>query len=331
MNEDQEIKKLQQIKWRTYRSKQIDRFSIIINDDSVFEKYFGERYVESLSIKSKELTSKIVKLAVIYAIFMFSLFFSQHLGNTTFKMFGYGFKNIGRYKEFLLFLASIIPPISATLNAYQKYINALTKECLKKIAPDATVRKFYAHMFLDEYFEWLPGRDPSHATRSHGVVALLMMAMALVLIFLFITLLAGSFFVQIYVIYDVIINPVASKYINLFVVTFAISSLLFSWLLGILQLPMPEVDISNISKLTRIEEEDPARYQEIMKNLSIEKAKKDEIVRVILSFSIYIATFTFISIYFFSDSLDDISFFLGNGMIGAFLIMFFFQRNITIR
>ena len=133
--DEEEIIKLRKIKWKTGLSKKIDEFSEIISDDEVFKKYFGEKYVEKLVNKSKELWKNILKLSVIYTILMISLFSSQNISGTEFEIFGFGFKNIGKMKEFLLFFAAITTIASAILVAYQKYIDALIKECLKKIVP----------------------------------------------------------------------------------------------------------------------------------------------------------------------------------------------------
>lgn len=275
-----------------------------------------------MSSKSKELTRTLIKLAVAYTILMLSLFVSQYIGEAEFEVFGYGFKNLGRYKEFLLFLASMISPISAVLGAYQKYINALTNECLKKLAPNANVRRFYAYTFIDEYFDGLTSNNTSPSTFRHGFAVFVRATTGLILIFLVLTLLAGSFFIQINVIYDVVTNPALPKYVNLFVITFAIASILFSWLVSILQYPMPEIDLSNLAKLSKIKNENPEQYQEIMRKLAREGAKKDELSRIILAAIIYTATFASVAIYWFPDSLDNLSYFLGIAMMGVFAVTF---------
>lgn len=320
--EDEEITKLRQIKWRTTLSRRIDEFSEVIRDDNVFEKYFGERYVEKLSNKSKELLGAIIKLGLVYTVLMLALFASQRIDKAEFQVFGYGFKNLGHYKEFLLFLASTISPISAVLSAYRNYINALINECLKKLAPNTDARKFYAYTFIDGYFDGLTNKNTGPSSFRHGFAVLMATTTGLTLLFLLLTLLAGSFFIQINVIYDVVTNPASPKYVNLFVVTFAIASILFSWLVSFLQFPMPEVDLSNSVKLQKIKKENPERYQEIMRKLARENAKKEELSRVILATVIYIATFTFVAVYWFPVSMDDLSVFLGMAMMGAFAVMF---------
>lgn len=163
-DDQDDLIKLRQIKWKTNLSRQINEFSEIIKDDEVFEKYFGEKYVEKLTNKSKAITRTIIKLGVVYSALMLSLFASQKLNQSEFEFFGYGFKNLAYYKEFLLFLAAAISPVSAILSAYQKYLTALIKECLNKIVPNAKIRQFYSHLYLDEYFDGLMGKNSGAST-----------------------------------------------------------------------------------------------------------------------------------------------------------------------
>jgi hypothetical protein len=110
-----EIKKLRQLKWKTHLSNQVEEFSEVICDDKVFDKYFGESYIEKLASKSREITKTVLKLGVVYTVLMLSLFAFHKTPESEFEIFGYGFKNIGAYKELLLFLAVSISPITAPL------------------------------------------------------------------------------------------------------------------------------------------------------------------------------------------------------------------------
>lgn len=321
-DKDDELVKLRQVRWKTSLSKRLEEFSELISNDEIFEKYFGEAYLEKLTAKSRTITRTLIKLAFIYTALMLSLYASQSANQVEFEILGYGFKNLGQYKELLLFLAATITPISATLSAYNKYLVALAKECLKKISPDAGIRQFYSHIFFDEYFEGLIGRNTGESSREHGFTVFMMAAFGLVLIFLFLTLLAGSFFIQIIVIYDVAIRPSSSHYVNLFVITYAITSILFSWLVSILQLPMPEVDLSNYAKLSKIKEEDPERYQELMRGFAKKSVNKDAKSTIVISIVVYMVAFTAVTVLWYPDNLDELASFLGNAMLGAFFVMF---------
>jgi hypothetical protein len=322
-NNTEEINKLREVKWKTHLSKRVQEFSEVISDDDVFEKYFGETYVEKLASKSREITKLVFKLGVIYAVLMLSLFASYNISQSEFEVFGYGFKNLGAYKELLLFLAVSISPITAVLMAYQKYINALTTECLKKLAPDASVRKFYSYTFIDDYFDGLSSKSAGETTYWHGSVKLIAVLFAFTLIVLLVTLVAGSFFIQISVIYDVATKPATSQYINLFVLVYAIASISFSWLVSIMQFPMPEIDFSNYSKLSEIEKNDPDRYRELMQRIAADSSKKEAVSIIVSSSIIYMSLFTVIALYWYPSTLDDLASFLGKGMSGAFLVLFF--------
>ncbi len=319
----EEITKLREIRWKTHLSQRVQEFTDVISDDEVFEKYFGKPYLEKLTSKSKDITRLLFKLSVIYTVLMLSLFASHNISESEFEVFGYGFKNLGSYKELLLFLAVSISPVTAVLYAYQKYINALATECLKKLAPEASIRKFFSYTFIDDYFDGLITRNIGSSTYWHGSVTLLTAVFALTLLFLLITLVAGSFFIQISVIYDVATKPAVSQYVNLFVLVYAITSILFSWLISIMQFPMPEIDLSNYSRLSKIEKNEPNRYKELMRKIAAESSKKEAISIIISSFVIYMLIFTASVFYWHPSSLDDLTFILGKGMLGAFIVLFF--------
>jgi hypothetical protein len=323
--EDDRINKLREVKWKTHLSKQLEEFSAVISDDKIFEKYFGVSYVEKLTCKSREITKTVIKLGVIYSALMLSLFASHNISQSEFEILGYGFKNLGAYKEILLLLAVSISPVTAVMLAYQKYINALANECIKKLSPDAKIRKFYSYTFIDNYFDWLSttNRQFGPSTYRHGFAVFIAALLGVTLLFLLITLLAGSFFIQISVIYDVATKPATSQYVNLFVLVYAITSILFSWLVSIIQFPMPEVDLSNYSRLDAIKKGDPDKYRELMKRIAAEDSKKEAISLIVLSAIIYMSSFTAIAVYWFSSALNDLVFFLSKGMPGAFFVLFF--------
>ena len=319
---DDEITNLRRVKWNTHLSKQMDEFSEVISNDDIFEQYFGEKYVEKLSSKSRGITKTVVKLSAIYTALILSLFAFHNTSQSEFVVFGYGFKNLGEYKELLLFFAASISPVTAIMTAYQKYINALVNECLKKLCPDARVRKFYSYNFIDEYSDGLVSKWAHSSTYWHGFAVFLRALLGFTLLFLLITLVAASFFLQISVIYDVATKPASSHYINLFVIVYAITSILFSWLVSVIQFPMPEIDLSFHTKLSELEKEDPDRYSELMHELASENSKKEAISLIVSSAAIYISLFTGIAIYWFSSPIGDLVFFLGKAMPGAFLVLF---------
>ena len=67
---DIDLDDIKKIKWKTNLSRKIEQFREVISDDEVFEKYFGEEYVNRLSEKSQAINSLIIKLGVVYTILM---------------------------------------------------------------------------------------------------------------------------------------------------------------------------------------------------------------------------------------------------------------------
>jgi hypothetical protein len=251
---------------------------------------------------------------------MLSLFASQNIGDSEFELFGYGFKNLSHYKEFLLLLASIISPISSVLEAHKKYINALVGECLKKISPNEIVRKFYSNKFIDDYLDGFSPESSGGATAPHGFTTFVRGGFALVLIALLVAIVVGSFLIQISVIVDVIRRPSLPFYVNIFIVGISIASILLSWILAIIQMPMPEVDFSNSVRLSEIKASNPEKYQSIMGRLAKDNAKKDKFSILILSAFTFTSSFAGIGIYFFPDSLQNLPLLLGNALIGLLVV-----------
>ncbi|MFS1973230.1 hypothetical protein [Vibrio splendidus] len=328
-SEDLDLDDIKKIKWKTHLSRKVDKFREVISDDEVFEKYFGEAYLNRLIEKSQAISSIIFKLGVVYTILMLSLYSSQHLSNSEFEVFGYGFKNLSSYKEILLLLAAVISPVSSIYTVYQKYLDALAKECLSKLSPDVNIKEFYKHIWFNQYFDGLViDRYPG----GHGITTFLMGSFVVILIFFLMTLVLASFFIQVNVIYDVAKNPSLSEHVNLFVVGISISSIIFTWLLGIMQLPMPEINHGMYTKLISLEESDPERYKKIMRKMSKEDSKRDARNIIVLSALSYLTCYTAISVFWFSSSMDDMSVFLSHALPGAFITMFFSNEIInTIR
>jgi len=311
--------KLRQILWRTVLSRKVDEFKVIIEDDEIFNSYFGEQYVEKITAKSNKLLSLTVKLGFIYTLLILSLFASQNVENTEFELFGYGFKNISDFKESILLVAALISPISAIASAYKNYLDALVQECLAKLSPREDVRSYYSQVFVSDFSSGLINKHVDENIIQHGFSKAMEVIFALTLIFLVVALIGGSFFIQISVLIDVISNPSSPYYINLFVVTIASVSILFTWLTALLQLPMPEIDISNYLKLSEMEKNEPEKYQQYLSKSTAEDKKKDSRSTLIISALVYAVSYTLISLYYFPESLDGSSVFLTNAIFGLLL------------
>lgn len=318
-NDTSDLKTLTRITWRTAISGRLARFSELLENQDVFQKYFGEKFVEQLSTRIDRLTRNEILLATAYTILMISLFLSQDSKKTEFEIFGYGFKNLGYHKEFLLLLAAGISPITATLSAYKRYLIAIRKECLKKLAPDPAVREFYSYVHLDSYFDPLIKETGTPSSRSHGLAVLLLAIFGFTLVLLMLALLAASFLLQVNVIYDVATNPASSKYVNLFVVAFSLTAITLSWMIGILQLPLPEVDLSNYEKLTALRKHDQAKYEETMRRIAVESAKRERAWSAVLSLGFFVISYSTVSILWYPATLQNLEAFIARALPGAFL------------
>ncbi|BCV37360.1 hypothetical protein TUM17377_26880 [Shewanella chilikensis] len=125
LSESDDLKQFKKTTWKSNLTRRVDSFREVINEGNNFEEFFGKEYLEKLTEKSARLNSLTFKLLIFYSIIMVSLYSAQNLQGVELRILGYSFKNLGYYKEFILFIAAIVTPVSALLTAYKKYIDAL--------------------------------------------------------------------------------------------------------------------------------------------------------------------------------------------------------------
>lgn len=271
-----EIKALKRIVWRTASAGRLERFAAVLNDPDK-QQHFTEPYIDRLSTKLDRLLRLQIVLAAIYLVLMLSLFAAQDPNKTEFQILGYSFKNLGYYKEMLLLLAAFLTPTSSIVAAYHRYLGELRKAALIKLIPDQDVRDFSVHIYSDNFLDpLLSDRSVPHR-RPHGVTILLVAVFGITLVVLAIALIAASFVLQISVIYDVATNPSSSILLNRFIVAFSLGAIALSWMIGALQLPLPEVDAESSIRLGELQKRDPGKYKETMKRIAVDSAQRERI------------------------------------------------------
>jgi hypothetical protein len=325
ITETDEITALKRTRWRTAISARVERFSQLLDNKNIAAKYFGEKYVEQLSSNISRLLRTQVLLAAAYLVLMLSLFAAQESGKSEFEIFGYGFKNVGYHKEILLLIAASLSPISATVSGYHRYLVALRDQCLNKLAPIADVREFYSSAVIDNYFDALAKPHDYQTSRPHVITKALAVSLVSIMLLMLLAVLAGSFLLQVSVIYDVATHPSTSPTVNLFVVGYAVCALLLSWVISALQLPLPEVDLSNYRRLSDLQKSDPAKYQETMSRLAREATKREDTWSLALGFFLSILTISALSIGLQHDITTNLAEFLARG-IGAVFAALLFAR-----
>lgn len=296
-----EIDALNRIVWRTAISERLERFAALLNDPEA-QRHFDEAFVAKLSTKIQRLFRLILLLGAIYAVLMLSLFAAQDPLKSEFQILGYSFKNLGYYKEFLLFAAALLFPISSGISAYHRYLSELHKVALKKLFPNPQVLEFAAHIYTDRYADPLIKDGQSAHIRPHGFTVLLVAAFGIVFLAVLIALLASSFILQIAVIYDVANNPSSSPFINRFIVSFSLGAIALSWLIGLLQLPLPEVDLGAYDKLRELRESNKQKYQETMTRLAADSARREQAWAIGSALAIFVFTYSAIVILFSSQA-----------------------------
>lgn len=290
-----DVNALKRIVWRTAISGRLERFATLLNDPEA-QRYFDEAFVAKLSTKIERLFRLIFLLGAIYTILMLSLFAAQDPSKAEFQILGYSFKNLGYYKEFLLFAAALLSPLSSGISAYHRYLSELRKVALKKLFPNPEVLEFAAHIYTDGYADPLIKDSTAVHIKPHGFAVFLVAAFGIVFFAVLVALLASSFILQIAVIYDVANNPSSSPFINRFIVAFSLGAIALSWLIGLLQLPLPEVDLGVYAKLEELRESDKQKYEETMKRLAVDSAKREQTWAIGSAVAIFVFTYSGIAV-----------------------------------
>jgi hypothetical protein len=285
-----EIKALRRTVWRTAVAAKVERFESLL-DAPASRKYFGEPFVKDLSLRIERLFRLQVVLGSLYTVLMLSLLAAQDATKSEFQILGYSFKNLSYYKEFLLMGAAFVSPVLSAISAYHRYLSELRKVALRKLFPNASVLEFASNVYLDNFLDALVKDRGVGYRRPHGITTALVAILAIALLALALALLGASFVLQISVIYDVATHPSTTPLLNTFIVAFSLGAIALSWLIGALQLPLPEVDLEGSVRLSELRNRDPARYQETIKRLGAESRKQEESWNLFSSVGIFALIF----------------------------------------
>ena len=324
-----EIKALKRIVWRSALSSRVERFAAIL-DDPEAKKHFDEEFVAQLSTKIDRLFRTLLIISVLYSILMLSLLAAQEPSKSEFQILGYSFKNLAYFKEFLLFAAVSLSPISAAISAYHRYLSELRTKALGVLFPNPDVREFAKHIYTDGYADPLLKDHRAPHVIPHGVTAFLLVMFGVVLIGLLVALIVASFILQVAVVHDVATKPSSSPYINLFVVAYSLSAIALSWLIGILRLPLPEVNVDAYTRLSVLRENDEAKYKETMARLAADSARRERAWSVGTSVAIFFLVYSAAVVIFFPDSLQRVGPLLTRSILGTALA-FFVATSVTSR
>ena len=273
-NESPDIKVLQRVVWRSAIAGRVERFAALLSDPER-QKHFGEEFVRQLSAKTDRLFRLLIVLSAIYGILMLSLFVARDSTKTEFQFLGYSFKNLGYYKEFLLLAAALLSPASSAVSAYHRYLGELRKVALGKLFPDREVLGFVEHIYSDKFFDPLMKEAGQNFRHPHGFTNALLAVFGLAIFVMFVALVFASLALQITVIQDVMTKPSSTPMLNNLIVGFSIAAIALSWLIGTLQLPLPEVDFEGHVRLAELKEQDFAKYQETMRRLAGEASSRE--------------------------------------------------------
>ncbi|HCH5315253.1 TPA: hypothetical protein NKY78_000710 [Vibrio parahaemolyticus] len=312
-----------EIIWRSNLSRQVDDFKSVLHEDDNSEKYFNHNFLEKMVEKSSKINQVFIKYSILYLFVIISLYATLNINGVDIEIGPLSLKNLDKYKEFLLFISSILLPVSVMALSYNNYIDSLIHECVEKIAPDKEVRDFYKHAWVDSLSEVMFKKVSSKEhVYEHGFSYFLTLSLLLLLILILVSFVLAGLFVHLAVIYDVAFNPVSSGYINKFVVFFSCISIAYSLLVIIIQLPLPEVDYKNLDIIKELEITNPDEYQKVINRIAIKNERKEVYYLIILTSLIYMLTYIS-SIFLLNDfSFPEISEILPKAITGSVVVLF---------
>jgi hypothetical protein len=310
---------LRRTTWRTAISGRVETFAATIADQTVFDKFFGVRYVEKLTDNINRIGKTELVVGLVFVVLMASLFVAQDSKNTEFQFLGYSFKNIAQHKEILLLVAAVLSPIAAVLSAYRRYLVEIRSECLKKIVPDPTVRSFYQQLYVRDYFDAII-RDRGR-TAPRGLTVFLSVALAVFLVVLGIALLVASFSLQVTVFYDVATRPASSKIVNLFIISVSLAAILLSWVISLMQLPLPEINAAYYRKLDELKTTDPAKYDQAMRVALADSERKGRMLYFVGSLMAFMLVYAGTAVFYYPNKLDALGSFIVRALFGSLIVV----------
>jgi hypothetical protein len=123
------------------------------------------------------------------------------------------------------------------------------------------------------------------------------------------------------VIYDVATNPSTSRLVNVIVVGYALAAILLAWTISLMQLPLPEVDLTNYHRLTELQSSDPEKYRTTMEAIARESSRKEDAWSLSLGFVASVVTVATLSFITLGQSNDEVDRYLSQGLVAVFVTL----------
>jgi len=93
---------------------------------------------------------------------------------------------------------------------------------------------------------------------------------------------------------------------------------------------MPEVDYENLVRLRSIKNDDPEKYNNIIREIYLSRSKIESRVMLFISAMSYLITFSLVTYFWYGEKFEQISIFLPKAIIGAFFVMFFSNEFLRV-
>lgn len=295
MSEPEKITGFVKIRWVSSPDKHVENFISSVDNDEDKSYLLNSNFVEKLDHKRSIHTKTMLQLGFIYYSIVIILFISIFNPGYNFSFMGFNFKNVYQSKEVLLLIASIAGIISAFVEAHRVYLGKIISASIDLLFKDGSRNAQILLHNLDWSYLNLKEKDGVYHT---GIIKILYLLCFILIIYILLLFMAGAFFVQISIIYEVYSNPISQKYVNWFVVSIAVAAQILSVCLLLMRYPLPVRDYENLSKLDDMKEKDPDLYKKHMRDIGIINEQKRRKFCFLYSGVIFSAVYTFLLIAF---------------------------------
>ncbi len=274
MTNHKDIKDYHVLKWRSCISLSVDHFSTLLEDSSLSSS-FNTEYVVRIGDRTRELRRLEFRLLLLTLPFFFLLaaFDSEFVNELS--VFGVSLSKDNAAFCMLLLISSLLFLASDAYSIVADYYVCLIKAVIGS-RHDERVSNFYVHQFTWEIVSLFDAMKSNSLNIKYNPFTFAIVAIW------FVSLMCVAVLVQILmllILFGAVISLLDVSDLPGFVmvptVIIAICALVFNITCFLLKCPLPFTDISNVEKLKKLEESDPALANEIRMNIARRGMERD--------------------------------------------------------
>ena len=106
---------------------------------------------------------------------------------------------------------------------------------------------------------------------------------------------------------------------NAFVITLSLTSIALSWMIALLQLPLPEINPAFYARLNELKVKDKGKYEEEMRAVIAESARRERLLFSVASLMVFMLAYATISTVWYPNAQDELGRFITRAFLGSLL------------